>query len=120
MAALNKEVEDKLKLLEATEERWAAVLERASSQAAAGLKKVKFNVGGREFAASRATFLRSEGTYFHALLSEPGRWQPCEDDGAYFIDRDPELFTRIIKAIREDMPPNFSGLCAMDAARLNR
>lgn len=56
---------------------------------------IKLNLRGRTFETVKDNLLRIEGTYFHAMLSS-GVWTPLED-GAYFIDRPPEAFERILE-----------------------
>jgi len=66
------------------------------------------NVGGRIFVSNKSTFLQGENTYFHGLLCS-GNWNP-DLDGAYFIDRDPDSFERIMKSLRSSSPVDFEGL----------
>ncbi len=60
--------------------------------------KIKLDVGGRSFTASKETFLKFEGSFFFAMLSS-GRWEPGED-GTYFIDRSPKYFPYVIDYLR--------------------
>ncbi|KER23575.1 hypothetical protein T265_08567 [Opisthorchis viverrini] len=60
---------------------------------------VHLNVGGRKFSTSRNTLLWSGDSFFSVLLG--GRIPSCKDeDGAYFIDRDPDLFAVILNYLR--------------------
>merc|ERR1712060_250080 len=77
---------------------------------------VKLDVGGRIFTTSRCTLLTWEGTYFHAMLSS-GKWEP-DEDGAYFIDRDPTLFDRVIDCLRTGLPVDVEDLSARQLKRL--
>lgn len=97
---LQSELEEALKLLEAKEERWQSLLLDLDRNAVASQAKVNLNVGGRVFTTCRNTLLRWDATYFHALLGTPGNWQPCSDDGAFFIDRDPGPFEHIMSSMR--------------------
>lgn len=108
MLTLNAKIDEKLKALEDKERRHHAHLEKIRQNMAAAREKVEFNVGGRLFAVSKATLLKEKGTYFHALLCG-GSWKPG-DDGAYFIDRDPNSFERILSSLRFDCPVDCSGL----------
>ena len=55
--------------------------------------------GGRRFSTSRQTLTQVQDTFFTGLLS--GRIQTLKDEqGAIFIDRDPELFRLIINFLR--------------------
>lgn len=60
---------------------------------------IKLNVGGRIFHTSNSTLQWVPHTFFTALLSNN---IPSEKDenGAYFIDRDPDLFNVILKYLR--------------------
>ena len=55
---------------------------------------IKLNLRGRVFETHKDNLLRMKGTFFHAMLST-GSWVPTRD-GAYFIDRSPEGFMRIL------------------------
>ncbi|CAD5223432.1 unnamed protein product [Bursaphelenchus okinawaensis] len=60
---------------------------------------VNLNVGGQKFATSRSTLSWVPDTFFSSLLS--GRISSTEDEtGAFFIDRDPDLFRRILHYLR--------------------
>ncbi len=61
---------------------------------------VYLNVGGQKFCTSKQTLLSVPGdTFFSSLLSE--RISSTKDsDGAYFIDRDPNLFHLILNYLR--------------------
>ncbi|KAI6217326.1 BTB domain-containing protein [Aphelenchoides fujianensis] len=60
---------------------------------------VHLNVGGQRFSTSKSTLTWVPETFFTTLLS--GRIASVEDEsGAKFIDRDPELFRRILNYLR--------------------
>jgi len=84
----------------------------------AAQQRVELNVGGRIFVSNRSTFLEGENTYFHSLLCS-GNWNP-DLDGAYFIDRDPESFERIMKSLRSGSPVDFEGLTTAQAKLLEQ
>jgi len=79
-------------------------------------QQVRLNVGGYIFTSCRETFLRWEGTYFHALLSGC-HWNP-DEDGMYSIDRDPRHFDRIMESLRTGLAVDFDGLCARGREQL--
>ena len=61
-------------------------------------KIIHLNVGGRRFSTSRQTLTQVQDTFFTGLLS--GRIQTLKDEqGAIFIDRDPELFRLILNLL---------------------
>ena len=62
---------------------------------------VHLNVGGQRFSTSKRTLLSLQGeeTFFTSLLS--GRIASnVDENGAYFIDRDPTLFRQILNYMR--------------------
>ncbi|KAL5255272.1 hypothetical protein ACHWQZ_G014617 [Mnemiopsis leidyi] len=60
---------------------------------------VKLNVGGRLFTTSRTTLIWINDTFFTGLLSNriPS---VLDENGAFFIDRDPDLFSVILNFLR--------------------
>eukprot|EP01129_Flabellula_baltica_P007657 TRINITY_DN2991_c0_g1_i1.p1 TRINITY_DN2991_c0_g1~~TRINITY_DN2991_c0_g1_i1.p1 ORF type:complete len:343 (+),score=69.68 TRINITY_DN2991_c0_g1_i1:20-1048(+) len=60
--------------------------------------KVKLNVGGTVFMTSKKTLVSREASYFYGLLSSEF-WGP-DEDGEYFIDRDPIVFDRVLNYMR--------------------
>jgi len=63
-----------------------------------GKQIIKLNVGGKIFTTSKSTLLSIKDTYFYSLVSS-GKWKP-EEDGAFFIDRNPKHFDRILDFLR--------------------
>ncbi|KAF1603091.1 UNVERIFIED_CONTAM: BTB/POZ domain-containing protein KCTD3, partial [Eudyptes robustus] len=60
---------------------------------------INLNVGGQRFSTSRSTLSWVPDTFFSSLLS--GRINSTEDaTGAFFIDRDPDLFRRVLHYLR--------------------
>ncbi|CAO1386703.1 unnamed protein product [Diamesa serratosioi] len=60
---------------------------------------VHLNVGGKTFSTSKITLTQISDTFFTSLLS--GRIQSLRDEnGAIFIDRDPDLFSTILNYLR--------------------
>lgn len=60
---------------------------------------IHLNVGGRRFSTSRQTLTWVPDSFFTSLLS--GRISSLRDEtGAIFIDRDPDLFSRILHFLR--------------------
>jgi hypothetical protein len=71
-------------------------LEKVSSQAKS---KIKLNVGGKIFTTSLNTLTMEKNTYFSSMFSENFNTQP-DEDGEYFIDRNPEHFHLILDYLR--------------------
>ena len=68
---------------------------------------VTLSVSGRVFVTTRETLLRRGGgeTFFAGLLS--GRFQvPRDREGALFIDRDPDLFADVLRALQYGSLPS--------------
>lgn len=64
-----------------------------------GTDIINLNVGGQRFSTSRQTLTQVQDTFFTGLLS--GRIQTTRDEqGAIFIDRDPDLFRLILSYLR--------------------
>ncbi|KAK2161189.1 hypothetical protein LSH36_120g10014 [Paralvinella palmiformis] len=60
---------------------------------------IHLNVGGRRFSTSKQTLTWIPDTFFSSMLS--GRMSAFKDEtGAIFIDRDPDLFAKILKYLR--------------------
>jgi hypothetical protein len=70
--------------------------EKVSSQAKS---KIKLNVGGKIFTTSLSTLTMEKNTYFSSMFSEYFNTQP-DEDGEYFIDRNPEHFHLILDYLR--------------------
>jgi hypothetical protein len=61
--------------------------------------RIKLDVGGTIFATSLSTLTFIKGTFFEVMFS--GRWEPKkEEDGSFFIDRDPIVFRYILNFLR--------------------
>lgn len=93
-----REVDERFEALEETERKLEKVIEHVDRNKTAAKTKVSFNVRGRLFAARSETFLQYKNSYFNALL-DSGAWKP-DKGGAYFVDRDPALFSRIMASLR--------------------
>lgn len=117
LLALSKEVDERLKTIEEKENYFNSMLGRMYRDKSAAESKVSFNVGGRVFTASKDTFLRWDNTYFHALLCNDS-WN-VDEDGAYFIDRNPTLFDHIMASLRSGIPVDGHGLSPVEVAQLS-
>lgn len=53
--------------------------------------RIKLDIGGKVFATTLPTLLNGKSGFFSAMFS--GRWKANqEEDGSYFIDRNPSVF----------------------------
>lgn len=86
--------------LEAEKAEWRKVEKKL--QAVQGSdERIKLDVGGKTFSTSLSTLTtKIPDSFFGAMFS--GRWQEKkEEDGCFFIDRDPSVFGLIIQFLRE-------------------
>jgi len=62
--------------------------------------KIKLDIGGTIFATSLTTLTVIKESYFVSMFS--GRWElKPQEDGSYFIDRDPLVFRYILNFLRD-------------------
>jgi hypothetical protein len=63
-------------------------------------KKVKIDVGGRIFCTTLHTLTQIPDCYFGTTFND--RWElELDDDGTFFIDRDPIVFSHILNFLRD-------------------
>ena len=55
-------------------------------------RSVKLNVGGKIYQTTLSTLLKDPNSMLSAMFSGRHELNQDEEDGAYFIDRDGELF----------------------------
>jgi len=60
--------------------------------------KVKLNVGGVLFTTSKTSLTSIKDSFFYLMLSNE-TWKP-DEDGEYFIDREPKYFQLILQKLR--------------------
>jgi len=95
---ISKQIQERLRIVEEKEKKWLEMEEKIKHNASQAKNKIKLDIGGKIFATSKSTLLSIEGSYFHTLLSS-GHWQP-DEDGTYFVDRNPQFFDVILDYIR--------------------
>jgi len=61
---------------------------------------IKLNIGGSIFATSLPTLISEKGTFFETEFSKTCEL-PKDDNGAYFVDRDPTSFRHILNFLRD-------------------
>jgi hypothetical protein len=86
-------------------------LQTKMNQARKNLKdKIRLNIGGTVFVTSLDTMTLEKNTFFSAMFSEEFHQQP-DDDGEYYVDRDPTYFRIILNHLRGvDIKKALSGL----------
>ena len=83
-------IEARIQVHEAKEQNWDEGLARVQTYAARATEKIKLDIGGQIFAASKSLLVSFKDSFFSALLSS-GRWLPGQD-GCYFVDRTPTVY----------------------------
>eukprot|EP00899_Mesostigma_viride_P001846 jgi/Mesvir1/11662/Mv00059-RA.1 len=105
--------------LEAEKAAWESLVKKFDATLVSG--RLQLDVGGTVFATSLSTLLSQEGTFFSGMFG--GRFDPrMEEDGTYFIDRDPSMFHHILNFLRapEAFPSSMLDMSAADLRRLER
>jgi hypothetical protein len=92
---ISSSIDAALKNLADKEARWHKLDALMQDNIAKAKHKIKLDVGGKCFTTSKTSLLRFEGSFFWTMLAGD-RWAPDEEDGAYFIDRNPKHFDRIL------------------------
>lgn len=113
---INKQLQDRMQRVKEREDEMAEMEEKMAENVSAAKERIKLDVGGRIFSTTKSTLLKYGGTYFHALLSS-GNFAADEGD-AYFIDRDPQFFDRIMASLRTGKPVKMYDLSPTDAQAL--
>jgi hypothetical protein len=76
-------------------------LQTKMNQARKNLKdKIRLNIG-TVFVTSLDTMTLEKNTFFSAMFSEEFHQQP-DDDGEYYVDRDPTYFRIILNHLRQE------------------
>ena len=91
-------VQQQITLLTQLDEEWNNKLKLMEAYAAKVKDTVRIDVGGRIFKTTKETLLSKKYTFFHTMLSS-GKFLP-DDDGLYFIDRNPKLFGYVLDYLR--------------------
>ncbi|KAF0709532.1 Aste57867_5885 [Aphanomyces stellatus] len=99
---------DQIEEWERREAHWLALETRIRENLAAASTLITLDVGGTLFKTAKATLLRVEGSYFHAMLGS-GLWTPDAVTNAYFLDLDATHFNRVMGFLRSG-ELSFAGL----------
>ena len=98
LTTLSKEVIAHRTALDAKDAQIKQLLTTMDQNVKRRSNKIKLDVGGKIFKTSKETLTKIEGSYFHCMLGSSS-WQP-DDDGSYFIDRNPKMFSFILDYLR--------------------
>eukprot|EP01118_Nematostelium_gracile_P008937 TRINITY_DN2990_c0_g1_i1.p1 TRINITY_DN2990_c0_g1~~TRINITY_DN2990_c0_g1_i1.p1 ORF type:complete len:311 (-),score=61.58 TRINITY_DN2990_c0_g1_i1:29-961(-) len=96
--SLTRTVEERIDVLKQAEDRYEISQKKVGSLIARAEEQINLNVGGLRVSTSRSILTSIGGTFFFAMLSSD-EWKR-NDQGEYFIDRDPKHFSRIMSYLR--------------------
>jgi len=96
---------------------WHDVESKIAADSAKAKSKIVLDIGGTRFVTSKQTLLAFDKSYFCAMLASD--WQP-DDDGVYFIDRDPKHFSSILNYMRTKDTHLLTGLNKSDIMELQK
>lgn len=92
-------VREQLKVLDERLACWDSIQNRIKKAKNNSNKKVVLDVGGKRFATRPSTLMKYETSYFTALLLNE---ELKDEDGSFFIDRNPKLFGVLLDFLRTD------------------
>ena len=91
-----------LEELEELENKRVADINKIESIVDMFLNRVKIDVGGKLFEVSKKTLMSIPNTYFYQLIANSDKFKP-NDDGTYFIERNPLVFDRILDYLQMEI-----------------
>jgi len=91
---ISTNIESRIADLARKEQLWCKTEKFMEDNIAKAKTKVKLDVGGKTFHTSKSSLMRFEGSFFWTMIAG-GRWEP-DDEGFFFIDRNPKHFDRIV------------------------
>jgi len=91
------QLKKKEKALEEREAKINSLVLRVRKDSEAAKHRIKLQVGDKIFTTTKETLCKFPDTYFSAMMSS-SNWRPEGD--AYFIDRNPILFSLILEGMR--------------------
>ncbi|EFC36754.1 K+ channel tetramerization domain-containing protein [Naegleria gruberi] len=98
LLAAQLSIEERISHLLKLEQEWSEKEKLMEENANKAKSTIKLDVGGKIFKTSRETLLSKKDTFFYAMISS-GKWLP-DEDGSYFIDRNPKLFHYVLDFMR--------------------
>ncbi|EFC46678.1 predicted protein [Naegleria gruberi] len=115
---LHAKANEKIALLEKKEKEWKIRQDQIEENIKKCPDKVILNIGGKTFASTKDTLLSKKDSFFYAMLSS-GNWLP-DQDGTYFIDRDPKYFRYLLNYLRTGERPDLSELSKVKLKELQK
>eukprot|EP00043_Microstomoeca_roanoka_P018928 m.207020 g.207020 ORF g.207020 m.207020 type:complete len:378 (+) comp16912_c2_seq3:262-1395(+) len=110
-----KQLEQERAEFEAEKAAWA-VLSNKLDATVIPKSRIKLDVGGTIFATSKATLTQDKSNFFAGMFSGRHEIAP-EEDGSFFVDRDPFVFRHVLNYLR-GQAPKFEYLDTKDMAAL--
>jgi hypothetical protein len=109
-ARLEQAIQAQSKEMESAKAKYVE-LQNKMNQPRKDLKdKIRLNIGGTIFVTSLDTMMLEQNTFFSAMFSEEFHQQP-DQDGEYYVDRDPAYFPIILNHMRGvDVKKKLAGL----------
>jgi hypothetical protein len=95
LASYQRQVES-LEILNAS---WTQTQTKASEVRSQAKSKIKLNIGGKDFATSKATLCGRFPMSLLSVMISTDVWVPS--DGVYFFDRDSRLFEIVLDYLRD-------------------
>lgn len=95
---IEKEIEDKNLKINSLNDQINALKLQTDKYAESSMKTVKLNIGGTVFTTTIDTLCKFKNSFFFSMLNNTN-WK-TNDNGEYFIDRDPQVFSRILNFLR--------------------
>ncbi len=96
LESIENQLDEKMKELETREKKWNCLEKDVTEILKVQNDVVKFNVGGKKFATSTDTLLRTPDTLFYKLVLS----KKVDLADEIFFDRSPNLFPAILSYLR--------------------
>mmetsp|Transcript_24792 Transcript_24792/g.41949 ORF Transcript_24792/g.41949 Transcript_24792/m.41949 type:complete len:315 (+) Transcript_24792:22-966(+) len=100
------EMEAEMVAFDEKKAEWDALVAKVTEHATAAPRKIKLDIGGEKFTTTKETLLRFQDSFFYAMIGS-GHWSP-DEDGVYFVDRDPAYFRHVMEFMRSGNTSFFS------------
>ena len=84
----------------AFQQQYLSSLEQVEKSYSKFQNRIKLDIGGTVFNTTKETLTKIENTYFYVLITNADNFK-ANEDGSYFVDRDPSVFGRILNFLRD-------------------
>jgi len=93
-----KKLEQKEKTTKEHIVKWEQIQKDMENYSQLAKQKIVLNIGGHIFATTKSVLLKEQDTFFYGMLRS-GNFQ-ADENGEYFVDRDPTYFRIILEWMR--------------------